>query len=75
MSSLPIEVWSFIFQYLRYSDLIEVSAVCKEWNMIVKTEKFVSKLKETRNIFTDRDWLMKSYKKILIVFEMICTRK
>ena len=55
MSSLPIEVWSFIFQYLRYIDLTEVSAVCKEWNMIVKTEKFVSKLKETHNIFTDRD--------------------
>ena len=65
MSPLSIEVWYFIFKYLRYIDLIEVSAVCKEWNMIIQKGKLISKLKESQIIFTDRDWHMKSYKKNL----------
>ena len=55
MSPLSIEVWYFIFKYLRYIDLIEVSAVCKEWNMIIQKGQLISKLKESQNIFTDRD--------------------
>ena len=63
MNSLPIEVWSFVFKYLRYIDLIEASAVCTEWGMIIQKGKFLPKLKETHDIFTDREWLMKSYRK------------
>ena len=62
-NSHPIEVWSFVFKYLRYIDLIEASTVCTEWGMIIQKGKFLSKLKETHDIFTDREWLMKSYRK------------
>ena len=61
--SLPIEVLPLVFEYLRDLDLIEVSEVWKEWNYAVKTARFISKLKETNGIFTDKIWLLKSYKK------------
>ena len=63
MSLVLIEVWSLVFKHLRDIDLIEASAVGKDWNSVVQTQKFISKLKETHKIHTDRDWLMKSYRK------------
>ena len=60
MSSLPIEVWFFIFKYLGFIDLIE--ALRMECNYF-KLWRIISKLKETNDIFHDRDWLLKSYKK------------
>ena len=51
-----------VFEHLRDIYLIEASAVCKDWNSIVQTQEFISKLKETHKIHTDRDWLMKSYR-------------
>ena len=69
MSLVPTEVWSLIFNYLREIYLIEVSAVCKEWNGIVQTKTFISKLRETHKIHFDRDWLLKPYKKF---FDRFC---
>ena len=63
MSLVPIEVWSLVFKHLRDIELIEASAVRKDWNSVIQTQKFISKLKETHEIHTDRDWLMKSYRK------------
>ena len=51
-----------VFKHLRGIDLIEASAACKDWNHVVQT-RFISKLKETHKIHTDREWLMKSYRK------------
>ena len=63
MSLFPIETWSLVFKRLRGIDLIEGSSACKDWNIVVQTQKFISKLKETHKIHTDREWLMKSYRK------------
>ena len=63
MSLVPIEVWSLVFKHLRDIDLIEASSACKDWNSAVQTQKFISKLKETHKIHTDREWLMKSHRK------------
>ena len=51
------------FKHLRDIDLTEAPAVFQDWNSVVQTQKFISKLKETHKIHTDRDWLMKSYRK------------
>ena len=63
MSLVPIQVWSLVFKHLRDIELIEASAVRKDWNSVIQTQKFISKLKETHKIHTERDWLMKSYRK------------
>ena len=52
-----------VFKHLRGIDLIEASAACKDWNDVVQTRRFISKLKETHKIHTDRKLLMKSYRK------------
>ena len=51
------------FKHLRDIDLTEAPAVFQDWNSVVQTQKFISKLKETHKIHTDREWLMKSYRK------------
>ena len=58
---IPLKVVFLVFKHLRGIDLIEVSAACKDWNHVVQT-RFISKLKETHKIHTDREWLMKSYR-------------
>ena len=61
MEQLPMDVFSFIFQYLKQIDLIEASAVCKKWYKVISITAFGFKLKETEELFHDRDWLLKTY--------------
>lgn len=61
--SFPIEVFSSVFKYLRDIDLIEATAVCTESYYIAKTARFAAKLKETNQLFLDKDWLLKTYMK------------
>ena len=56
-----MDVFSFIFQYLKQIDLIEASAVCKKWYSVISITAFGFKLKETEELFHDRDWLLKTY--------------
>ena len=64
--SIPVEVWALAFKYLRYIDLVEVSAVCKDFYKICCTrQSYVLKLKESNEIFFERDWLLKSYRKTI----------
>ena len=66
--SLPMSFLCLLFEYLNDIDLIEVSAVCKYWNFATKTARLSSKLKETNELFKDRDWLLKTYRKQFEVF-------
>ena len=64
MSVVPTEVLSLIFNYLKYIDLIEASAVCKKWYGVagIKQSYFL-KQQESHKISVDRGWLIKTYKK------------
>ena len=61
--SLPTEVCCGIFGYLKDLDLIEVSALCKEWNISSKSTTYSAKLAEANQLFTDKGWLFKTYQK------------
>ena len=63
--SLPMSFLCLLFEYLND---IKVSAVCKYWNFATKTARLSSKLKETNELFKDRDWLLKTYRKQFEVF-------
>ena len=63
MDHLPAEVLSVIFRYLKQIDLIEASAVCKQWYTMINNNSFSSKIKETNQLFDDKDWLLKIYRK------------
>ena len=67
--NLPEIVLFEIFKYLKKVDLIEASAVCKKWRAIIWNNTFSEKVRETNRLFVDREWLMKSYKKIFDRFE------
>ena len=46
--------------------MVEVSAVCKDFYSICSIKQlYLSKLKESHNIFFDRDWPLKSYRKTI----------
>ena len=62
--NLPIEVWALIFTYLRLIDLVEISCVCKTFYCICK-KNIVKKLRESKDIFKDRPWLIETYKQLL----------
>ena len=63
--NLPIEVCAVIFKYLRLIDLVEVSCVFKTFYHLCKKNKYyVKKLRESKNIFKDRSWLIETYKKL-----------
>ena len=63
MDHLPAKVLSVIFRYLKQTDLIEASAVCKQWYTVINNNSFSSKIKETNQLFDDKDWLLKTYRK------------
>lgn len=50
------------------SYVFSLFAVCKYWNCTTKTARLSSKLKETNELFKDRDWLLKTYRKQFEVF-------
>ena len=53
--NLPVEVWAIIFKYLRLSDLVEISCVCKTFNRICeKNQYYVKKLRGSNDTFKDR---------------------
>ena len=58
----PIEVLWMVFKYLKGLDLIEVSAVCKQWNLASKSARFSAKLTEVNQLFKDKGWLLKTYR-------------
>ena len=60
MNHLTIEVLSVIFRYLEQIDLVEASALCKNWYRLIRTTAFCSKIKETDQLFYDKDWLLKT---------------
>ena len=63
--NLPIEVWAVIFKYLRLIDLVEVCCVCKTfYHLCEKNKYYVKKLRESKDIFKDRSWLIETYKKL-----------
>ena len=62
--NLPIQVWAVIFKYLRLIDLVEVSCVCKTfYHLCEKNKYYVKKLRESKDIFKDRSWLIETYEK------------
>ena len=64
--NLPIKVWAIIFKYLRLIDLVEISCVCKTFYRICeKNQYYVKKLRESKDIFKDRSWLIETYEKLL----------
>ena len=52
--SLPTEVLSMVFEYLKDLDLIEASAVCKQWNSASKLARISEKLVEVDQLFKDK---------------------
>ena len=63
---VSIEVWAMIFKYLRLIDLADVSSVCKEFYYVCQGMSFYNnKLKDSRQHFFDKDWLVKTYKKTI----------
>ena len=64
--NLPIEVWDLIFTYLRLIDLVEISCVCKTfYDICEKNQYYVKILRESKDIFKDRTWLIETYKQLL----------
>ena len=63
MEHLPLQVLNAIFKFLKWTDLIEASAVCKKWRDLIWTKSFCKKISETNKLFFDKDWLVKSYYK------------
>ena len=62
---LPVEVWTTIFIYLRLNDLVKIWCVCKEFHYICEKKQFyVKKLRESKRIFKDRDWILSHYKQL-----------
>ena len=49
--SLPTEVLRTVFKYLYDVDLIEVSGLCKHWNLASKSARFSAKLVEVNQLF------------------------
>ena len=60
--SLPTEVLAMVFEYLKDLDLIEASAVCKQWNSASKSARFSEKLVEVNQLFKDKGWLLKTHR-------------
>ena len=52
--SLPTEVLSMVFEYLKDLDLIEASAVCKQWNSASKSARISEKLVEVDQLFKNK---------------------
>ena len=61
---LPEVVLFEVFKYLKKVDLTEASAVCKKWREIIWNNDFSAKVRETNRLFFDREWLIKTYRKI-----------
>ena len=66
---LPEVVLFEVFKYLRTAELIDASAVCKKWRLIIWNGVFSEKVRETNQLFDDREWLVKTYRKIFDRFE------
>ena len=49
--SFPIEVWGLIFSFLPLNDVIEVSALCKDFYCETKKKKIIKKLSYTRRLY------------------------
>ena len=60
--SLPTEVLSMVFEYLKDLDLIEASAICKQWNSASKSARISEKLVEVDQLFKDKGCLLKTYR-------------
>ena len=67
--NLPEVILFEVFKYLKMVDLIEASAVCKKWRAIIWSNVFSPKVRETNQLFFDREWLMKTYRKIFDRFQ------
>lgn len=66
---IPVEVWGMIFRYLRLLDLVEVSAVCKQFHALTHRMFFyVKKLDESRCLITDRHFQKKAYENTFVHF-------
>ena len=64
--NLPIKIWAIIFKYLRLINLVEISRICKTFYRICeKNQYYVKKLRESKDIFKDRSWLIETYEKLL----------
>ena len=64
--NLPIKVWAIILKYLRLINLVEISCVSKTFYRICeKNQYYVKKLRESKDIFKDRSWLIETYEKLL----------
>lgn len=48
--SFPIEVWGLMFSFLPLNDVIEVSALCKDFYCETK-KKIIKKLSYTRRLY------------------------
>ena len=66
---LPKVVLFEVFKYLKKVDLMEPSAVCKKWRAIIWNNVFSENVRETNRLFFDREWLIKTYKKIFDRFQ------
>ena len=59
MEHLPLEVLDAIFKFLKQTDLVEASAVCKKWRGVIWTKSFCKNINETNELFFDKEWLIK----------------
>ena len=58
----PIEVWRIIFSFLPLNEIIEVSAVCKEFYCETRKNKFfMEKMSETRRLYRNERTLYEYY--------------
>ena len=74
--NLPIEVSAIIFEYLRLIDLVEISCFCKTfYHICKKNQYYVKKLRESKDIFKDRSWLIETYKELLERFYIAVYRE
>ena len=51
MEHLPLEVLGAIFTFLKQTDLIEASAVCRNWQGVIWTKSFFFFFNETNELF------------------------
>lgn len=66
---MKTEVWTIFFRYLRLVDLVEVSAVCKEfYSLVNELLTYVNRLQDFQNLFCDKVRLRESYNKLFQLF-------
>lgn len=66
---LPEVVLFEVFKYLKTAELIDASAVCEKWRSVIWNGVFSEKVRETNQLFDDREWLVKTYRKSFDRFE------